>query len=49
MTLNELYGRAVGENEREKLVKVFMMRPRCGYYADGKLPEEIARDAYKFM
>ncbi|CAL6081407.1 Alcohol_dehydrogenase [Hexamita inflata] len=39
----------MGEAERNELLKVFMVRPVCGYYSTGCLPEEIARDAYKYM
>ncbi|CAL5997721.1 Alcohol_dehydrogenase [Hexamita inflata] len=48
-SLNELFGRTMGDAERSELLKVYMMRPVCGYYPTGCLPEEIARDAYKYM
>ncbi|CAL6081355.1 Alcohol_dehydrogenase [Hexamita inflata] len=48
-SLNELFGRTMGEAERNELLKVYMMRPVCGYYPTGCLPEDIARDAYKYM
>ncbi|CAL6030731.1 Alcohol_dehydrogenase [Hexamita inflata] len=39
----------IGEAERNELLKVFMMRPVCLYYPTGCLPEEIARDTFKYM
>ncbi|CAL6067383.1 Alcohol_dehydrogenase [Hexamita inflata] len=48
-TLNELFGRNMDEKDRAQLLEIFKLRPRCGYYADGRLPEEIAKDAYTYM
>ncbi|CAL6057894.1 Alcohol_dehydrogenase [Hexamita inflata] len=48
-TLNELFGKEVTEEDRKELLRIFMMLPISGYYADGKLPEDIAWECYKIM
>ncbi|CAL6014832.1 Alcohol_dehydrogenase [Hexamita inflata] len=48
-SLNELFGREVGEEERIQLLEIFKKRPVCGHYPDMKLPEDIAADTYKYM
>ena len=47
-TLKELYGRDVLDEEREELLKVYMMKP-IGNYPAGTNVEEFAREVYKIM
>ena len=49
LTLDELFGKKMEQKDRDELLKVFMMKPVSGFYPDGKCPEDLARDAYKYM
>eukprot|EP00703_Trepomonas_sp_PC1_P004102 JAP92504.1 Alcohol dehydrogenase [Trepomonas sp. PC1] len=48
LTLNELYKREVGQEEREQLIKVYMMKPIGNYQAETNV-EEFVREVYKVM
>ncbi|CAL5999006.1 Alcohol_dehydrogenase [Hexamita inflata] len=48
-TLDELFGRKMGDEDRKQLLDIFMLRPGCYHYPTGMLPEDIARDSFKYM
>lgn len=43
-TLKELYGRDVTKEDRDEILRVFMLRPGCNYFENKVMPEDLAKE-----